>query len=138
MMPAPNGVQQGTLVLMGDSVKSHLFLATDSGITYTAAYLDLPPSLSAATDSARAAAIWSMLAARLGAPPLTEPPPLGPPSGTVQSAWFIDAHDVRLAAVVHLRGTRVVLLNSAVPEAMFGSPQRAKMLKFLRSIEFTG
>jgi len=138
MMPAPNGVQQGTLVLLGDSIESHLFLATDSGITYTAAYLDLPPSLAQATDSARAAAIWAMLTERLGAPPLPEPPPLGPPTGTVQSAWFVDRRDVRLAAVVHLRGTRIVLLNSAVPEAMFGSAQRDKMLKFLRSIAFTG
>lgn len=136
LMPVANAVQQGDLVLNGDSVRSYLALASDSGVTYTAAYLDLPASLVDAAPEEQASAIWSMLNGRLGVLPLDEPPPIGPPTPTTQSAWYLAKDGTRLAAVVHLRRGRAVLLNSACPDRFFGEPERARMMRYFSSIEF--
>ncbi|MBK8341323.1 MAG: hypothetical protein IPK99_15660 [Flavobacteriales bacterium] len=136
-LPVANDEQEGSVVLHGDSVRTHIAICNDSGITYVAGYMDLPASLDTATASERAGAVWGMLAERLGVLPTSEPPPLGAPDTLSQSAWYVDHKGVRLAVAVHLRGERAVLLNAAMPDTFFTDKERVRMLRFLRSVSFT-
>lgn len=134
-MPGPGASQNGAVIVGTDTFNTHINILADSGITYTAAWADLPTGFKAQEPTDALDSFWSVLAQRVNGGQLDEDGPLENTLSGTRNGWFINSDGVRLGVVLHRMNDRFVILNSATPNNKFGDPQKQRMLRFLRSFK---
>lgn len=135
-MPVVNDIQTGTLVVAGDSVTSHIAMAVDTGVTYVAAWYDLPDRLAETDEQDRLDTVWTEMVRHFGADARLDP---GPGTGDAQgmrSAWVLMGNGTRLGAVLRVRGMRAHVLSAATPEDNFTERARANAERFFGSFAY--
>ncbi len=134
-MPASSGTQNGSFLLGTDTVSSHINILADSGITYVAAWFDVPADLQQLPGSVTLDSVWTMMLDRFGGEPTSGAGPLQSATATARAGWFVNAEEVRLGLVVHQLNERIVVMNAATPAPYFGPREERNMLRFLNSFE---
>lgn len=134
-MPVASGAQNGVFVLGDDTVNSHINILADSGITYVAAWFDVPADLRQVSEPALLDSVWSMMVDRIGGEPADGVGPLQSSTGTARAGWFVNAEEVRVGMVLHQLNERIVVMNAATPAPYFGPREERNMLRFLNSFE---
>lgn len=134
-MPVSSGAQNGSFLLGTDTVSTHINILADSGITYVAAWFDLPEGLRQLPAPAPLDSVWSMMVDRIGGEPTTGVGPLQSAAATARAGWFVNAEEVRVGLVLHQLNERIVVMNAATPAPYFGPREERNMLRFLNSFE---
>lgn len=134
-LPIPGGSQIGELPLDGDTVKTHIMLLRDTGITYMASWLDLPPALDTLDDEAVFASISRVLGERTNGEKVD-----GSPIRVTKAQhvlWLQTEEGFRHGFVMNRMAGRLTILSVGCPMSGFGERQRIKVERFLGSFEGT-
>lgn len=134
-MPLECATQRGDLVLGKDSLVSHINIVGDNGITFIAAWINVPTRWNALSQTQVIDSLWPLVVDRVtgnrtevSGPTLTDRP-------NERGAWFVDGTNVRLGIIARVLGARAVLMSAGTPEQHFGPREERNMLRFLNSFE---
>lgn len=135
-LPNEHDVQRGVMEIGGEEVRSHVAMTADTGVTYIAAWYDLPEAFRELPTEERITAAWNVVVERSGEGAQVARGPLGDDTDEMRNAWILNAEGTRMAVVLVLRDMRVVILTTATPDFHFDARAERNILRFLRSLKF--